>query len=114
MHRRYNMKVIAFVLVLAFSQRLGLNLWMHRLYHEGPRSHTVSKASIPGLPGWEIRCDCFDDAFMPMDEAYVFELHAPRIGYLLLETAYIPGTAYAVVRFPSLRGPPGLFFDSIS
>jgi hypothetical protein len=100
------MKVIAFVLILAFSQRLGLNLWMHHLYHEGPRSPASLMAKRSGLPQWEIRCDCFDDAFMPMDEAYVFELHAPGIGYFLIETPYSSSPAYTVSLFPSLRGPP--------
>lgn len=104
--RRYNMKVVAFALVLVFSQRLGLNLLMHHLYHEGPRSHTTAKSD---LPQWEIRCDCYDDAFTPMDEAYAFELRVSRIGYLLLETPYIPRAIYAIAAQPSLRGPPASF-----
>ena len=103
MHRRYNMKVVAFVLVLAFSQRLGLNLWMHHWYHEASASRVADK---PGLPHWEIRCDCFDDAFMPMEQADTFKLQAPRSGFQLLEWPNLPGVIYSVPLLSSLRGPP--------
>jgi hypothetical protein len=113
MRRRSTIKVIAFVLVLVFSQRLGLTLWMHHLYHEGPRAQAL-KAQKSGLPQWEVHCDCFEDAFMPMDQAYTFVYHAPMVGYLVLETVYKPATVYMVTLYSNLRGPPSPFFTPFS
>ena len=96
--RRYPSRILAFLLLLAFCQRLGASLWVHHFYHES-RSHQAGTQ-------WETRCDCFDDAFMPIEGAQAFVLLQPdRFQQPLLDFA-LPVAATRTVFHSSLRGPP--------
>jgi hypothetical protein len=90
------------MLILVFCQRLGASLWMHHLYHDA----RVSQHDKAGTPRWETRCDCFDDAFMPMEGASEFVLVKPAQQQVSLATPYLPVVPHLAIPHASLRGPP--------
>lgn len=98
--RRHPTRILAFLLLLAFCQRLGASLWVHHFYHEA-RTHEAGAT-------WETHCDCFDDAFMSMDAATPIVFDGPiRAERLLVEPALPPIPAQPAFH-SSLRGPPVL------
>jgi hypothetical protein len=97
------MKVVAMVLLLAFCQRLGASLWVHHFYHENRANAAADK---PGMPYWETRCDCLDDAFMPLEVAQVFHLPLISPGYVTVAPAPFSTLLHRSQLHSSLRGPP--------
>jgi hypothetical protein len=97
------LKIVALVLLLAFCQRLGASLWVHHIYHE---ARAKMPGHQPGYPQWGVRCDCLDDAFMPLEGAQTFQLFVPSPEYQLIGATYLPTIAQSASLESSLRGPP--------
>lgn len=103
MCRRHYIKAVALVLLVTFCQRLGASLWVHHFYHE---ARVRSATDRQGISHFETRCDCLDDAFMPMDGASVFVLPAPSSSFLSIGPAVLPAFVERTPARFGLRGPP--------
>jgi hypothetical protein len=103
MVRRFSVRIIAFVLILTFTQRLGMNLWVHHWYHEakGPIARDDSDQAQ-----WQSRCDCVDDAFMPLVAADPFVFNTTRTSYESLTVPYLPRLSSIAPLVINGRGPP--------
>ena len=99
--RRSNVRIIALALVLVFTQKLGLRLWMHHWLHE-TKALSASKDAKLDKPN----CDCIDDFLMPLTGSSIVELPPPTRTVQAIFTVYIPPFSAAEAIFSSLRGPP--------
>ena len=102
--RRLNVRIVALALVLVFTQKMGLRLWMHHWLHEtkalSASKHTSVNKLLP-------TCDCIDDFLMPLTGSALIELPPPvRTVHMVMASAYIPPYSAAEERLSSLRGPP--------
>jgi hypothetical protein len=103
---RFIKKIITLLLILVFSQKMGLGLYLHNWLHAN-KSHAT--ASTP-LTNEELKyaCSCISDFTAPLAETAVLELPEP------LYTIYVPVGAPVITLpvvykyFHSLRGPPAL------
>lgn len=102
---RFNLKIIAIVLQLAFTQKLGLGLYLHNWLHTG-RSYQGQNTTGPSLDRFQINCTCIDDALMPLVPSTSFELSPPiEYNYTFL-SIYHPHVSSSAKIFYALRGPP--------
>jgi hypothetical protein len=102
--RKGNLRLISFLLILVFSQKLGLRLWLHNWVHGNTR--IVQLSDIAQLTDNGKKCACIEDLMMPMAGAHFIEWSAPVSHYLVF-IASIPSLHLASARIsPSLRGPP--------
>jgi hypothetical protein len=102
MFRKYP-KIVAILLLLVFTQKAGLRLWMHNWFHE-PK--TAKNQSAPGSDNFHLKCDCFDDAMMPLLESPVFVVPVPVRQYTTLTVTCQPPIVSADKIYYSLKGPP--------
>ena len=87
MFRKYP-KIVAVLLLLVFTQKAGLRLWMHNWLHESKSAQTHS---TPGTENLQLKCDCFDDAMMPLLESPQFVVADPVRQYAtLIEDRHFP------------------------
>ena len=106
--RKANLRVISFLLMLIFSQKLVLGLWLHNWLHERRSNHS-SVAVNNGSPVFElqaVRCNCIDDALMPLIKSnpVKYQGHQRYLIALLLITHSAAISRDEVI--PALRGPP--------
>lgn len=101
--RRFNVRIIALALVLVFTQKLGLRLWMHDWLHETKALSASKHTTVEKL---HPTCDCIDDFLMPLTGAAVILFPPPVRSVHIVVTAYIPPFSAAEERLSSLRGPP--------
>ena len=101
--RKLRLKIIAIFLLLVFSQKLGLRLWMHHWFHE---AKTLQISHVPFTEKIQLGCDCFDDAMMPLTESPVITVSIPFQTSILLTAGYHPPYSAADKLFYSLKGPP--------
>jgi hypothetical protein len=102
MFRKYP-RIIAVLLLLVFSQKAGLRLWMHHWFHE---NKTAQNQSVPRSGHLLLKCDCFDDAMMPLMESPVFVIPVPVLQYTTLTVARHSPILSAGKVYYSLKGPP--------
>ena len=96
-------KTVAVFLLLVFTQKAGLRLWMHDWFHE---SRTAKTASAPHAQHIQLKCDCFDDAMMPLLESPVFTVPQPVRTYSTLTATRQSPILSADDIYYSLKGPP--------
>jgi hypothetical protein len=102
--RRLNVRIVALALVLVFTQKMGLRLWMHHWLHE-TRAISASKNTV--VDKLQPNCDCIDDFLMPVTGSDLVELPPPvRQVHAVITAAYIPPFSAAEQRLSSPRGPP--------
>lgn len=101
--RRLHPKIIAILLLLVFSQKLGLRLWLHHWIHEAQTLVIPGDSSSGNI---QFQCDCFDDAMMPLMESAVITLPVPIRTWTILAAGYHPPFSAAEKLFYSLKGPP--------
>ncbi len=101
--RRLHPKIIALILLLVFTQKMGLRLWMHHWVHESRVQHAVG---VPNAASVHLKCDCIDDAMMPMVGSSLIALDVPVQAVVVLPAAYLPPFSAAEKVFYSLKGPP--------
>ncbi|HLX65369.1 MAG TPA: hypothetical protein VKR41_00190 [Puia sp.] len=102
MLRKYS-RMIAVLLLLVFSQKAGLRLWMHNWLHEGKIAHSRSASGSESL---KLNCDCFDDAMMPLLESTLIVLPEPVREFTTLMVDRYSAILSADKVFYSLKGPP--------
>jgi hypothetical protein len=103
MFRRYP-KTVSILLLLVFTQKAGLRLWMHDWLHE-----TKTAKARTTSENFQLKCDCFDDAMMPLLESPVFVVPAPiRVYATLMASPECPILSAEPVYY-SLKGPPANF-----
>jgi hypothetical protein len=101
--RRLHPKIIALLLLLVFTQKMGLRLWMHHWVHE---SRALHNAAAPNAASVHLKCDCIDDAMMPMVGSSLIALDVPVQAAVVLPATYLPPFSAAEKVFYSLKGPP--------
>lgn len=106
--QKLNVRIVSFLLILIFFQKMGLELWLHNWLHETIITTSVNttpkgKAS---LQHQRVKCNCIDDALSPLIEADVVDYDAPaQASMRLVATAYFSWLS-AERELSSLRGPP--------
>ena len=106
--RKANLRVISFFLVLIFSQKLVLGLWLHNWLHES-RTDRSSVCMNHGAACFElqrIKCNCIEDALMPLIQSNPLNYQGHQwhlITLLLIE--HSAATSHDGL-IPALRGPP--------
>ncbi|MDR0793998.1 MAG: hypothetical protein LBE82_11875 [Chitinophagaceae bacterium] len=94
-------KIAAVFMLLSFGQKLGLPLLVHHYFHE---TNSVVKAQTASSV--KVKCNCFDDALMPMQpEEYIRLKPVPQI-FLLQNECYSHSFVSRELSVFSLRGPP--------
>ncbi|HWB93955.1 MAG TPA: hypothetical protein VG605_19005 [Puia sp.] len=101
--RRLNVRILALALILVFTQKLGLRLWMHRWFHE---TRALSASHLPAVDTLHPICDCIDDFLMPLTGSALIELPPPVRSYNIVAAANCPPIPTAHKHYSSLRGPP--------
>lgn len=101
--RRLNLRILALALILVFTQKMGLRLWMHRWLHE---TRPLSASHLPTLDQWQPPCDCIDDFLMPLTESTVIKIQQPVRTFHIIDASYCAAIHPADVPHASLRGPP--------
>lgn len=98
-------KIVALILLLVFSQKMGLRLWMHHWVHE---SRSLQSSTVPNAAGLHLKCDCIEDAMMPLVGSPLIALDVPTRKAIILPAAWLPPFSAAEKLFFSLKGPPAL------
>jgi hypothetical protein len=106
--QKLNVRIVSFFLILAFSQKLGLELWLHNWLHGTTAFSSVSppQGHKPLLQHQQIKCNCIDDALMPLMESDVVDYSPhPRPSIPIFAATY---SSWLCVdkEFSALRGPP--------
>jgi hypothetical protein len=106
--QKLNARVVSFCLILIFSQKMGLELWLHNWLHATTVTASVSStqkgnASVQHL---QVKCHCIDDALNPLMEVDngEFDAHPPPFAQPF--AADFSSWVSAEKTFSSLRGPP--------
>lgn len=102
MFRQYP-KLVATVLLLVFTQKAGLRLWMHDWFHE---TKLAREQTSPTTAHIQLQCDCFDDAMMPLLGSPAFTVPPPVCAYAPLTVAHESPIISADKIYYSLKGPP--------
>jgi hypothetical protein len=107
--RRANLRLISFALILIFTQKLGLGLWLHNWLHEPPANHSsvIKHTGNPSLELQHAKCNCIDDALMPLTHSkpFIYQAHQQHLAAVLLTRYSFPGSLNDKSS-PALRGPP--------
>src|SRR6266540_3520773 len=95
-------KITAFILMLVFSQKMGMSLYLHNWLHTGRQS---SATSTP-VSNEEIKfaCSCISDFTLPVTETALIEIPEPQ--KLVMNPVSSPAVPVVFKYFHSLRGPP--------
>jgi hypothetical protein len=112
--QKLNVRIVSFFLILAFSQKMGLELWLHNWLHETSVTASVgpTQKGKPAFQHQRIKCTCIDDALMPlMASATVDYSPHQQPSISIYATTY---TSWLSVdqEFSALRGPPSVIFFS--
>jgi len=100
--RKHNLQIIALLLLLVFTQKLGLRVLLHNKFHSAVKSaDSGSTASY-----YQVQCDCLDEALMPLAKAEPCLIPMPAEGYLETYTSYNLSLFSALKIYRSLRAPP--------
>lgn len=106
--RKANLRVISFLLILIFTQKLLLGLWVHNWLHE-PRSDRswVLVKDGKACPEFQpVKCHCIDDALMPLIKSNPlgYQGHQRHLVAILLIARSAAFARDEMI--PALRGPP--------
>jgi hypothetical protein len=112
MLQKINVRLIAFMLLLAFFQKLGMELWLHHWLHEPQGVHALApgdkdKASLQQSL---VQCHCLDDTMMPLVQSDVYAYESPKRQSVCFFPTEYTSVLFVCREFPALRGPPSLFF----
>ncbi len=102
MLRKYS-RTIALLLLLVFSQKAGLRMWMHNWLHESKSAHSRTTSGPQSL---KLKCDCFDDAMMPLLESPPIIVPEPVRQFTTLTINRHSPILSADKVYYSLKGPP--------
>ena len=106
--QKLNARIVSFFLILAFSQKMGLELWLHNWLHETTviASAGPTQKGKPVLQHQRIKCSCIDDALMPLTEPDLVDYTPQQRPFIdIFSPTYISWLSIDK-EFSSLRGPP--------
>jgi hypothetical protein len=98
-------KLTTLVLILVFSQKMGMSLYLHNWLHTSTQHTTSSSKPISGQE-IQFACSCINDFNLPFTESVVPELHAPVIIVHKPHTEPVYSFPAVFKYFRSLRAPP--------
>ncbi len=106
--QKLNLRIVSFVLILAFLQKLGLELWLHNWLHETTVTASVgpTQKGKPFLQHQQIKCNCIDDALMPLMESDVIDYCPDRRPSNAIFATIYSSWLSVDTEFSALRGPP--------
>ena len=105
-NNRVIQKIATLLLILVFSQKMGIGLYLHNWLHAS-KSHTTAASPLTNEE-LKYACSCITDFTAPLTETAVQELPQPVTTVFV--PASIPVVALPIVykHFHSLRAPPAL------
>ena len=109
MMQKLNARFVACLLLLAFVQKMGLELWLHHFLHERPvcvERHEPGNAYLHQAP---VDCHCLDDTLMPLIEVDGFACTTPVQPWVVVLAFPEARTVSRDPFFSALRGPPAFF-----
>jgi hypothetical protein len=97
---------MALLLMLVFSQKMGMSLYLHNWLH-AVKSHSNKTTPVSGA---EIKfaCGCINDFTVPLTETDIQEITAPFISINRPVAAPVYTFAAVYKYFHSLRAPPAM------
>jgi hypothetical protein len=101
--RNGNLRIIALLLLLAFTQKLGLRVLLHNKYHAAAIHENTGHTTANNF---QIQCDCLDEALAPLTRAEAVALNVPETPHTALQANYKAPVASVIKIFRSLRAPP--------
>lgn len=114
--RKLNARILALVLILVFTQKLGLGIWMHNWLHETGVSQgnvlhgtrVLKGQLLPDVEKLNANCHCIDDFLVPLVETPVITPTVPEREFYSLPCVYRSSFSAFTYSFASLRGPPAV------
>jgi len=106
--RRFILRCATIALLLVFSQKVGVGLFLHNLFHNQDVSRPFLPSQKEGSREISFACNCIDDFLMPFTEADKAVLPAPVTEYQTPASSFRASISFQPVISSSLRGPPAL------
>src|SRR5579864_5069831 len=103
---RLKKKITAALLIIAFTQKLGLGLFVHAWFHENTFGFTNDPKN-PGTHLQQVRCTCIEDAMIPYAGTSASVVISFPIKYFLNYCNTFRVLFFSANKvYYSLRGPP--------
>ncbi len=103
--RKHIVKVMAVVILLVFTQKIGLGLYFHNLIHP-TTSHASTKDGPISEKATNLNCSCIDDFLLPFTEPSKEDIVPANFHITPLTSFYEADILQTSHYFSSLRGPP--------
>ncbi len=104
--KRLKKKIAAVLLIIAFTQKLGLGLFIHAWFHENTFGLT-NDLKNPGTHLQQVRCTCIEDAMIPFAGSTAsIIIHSPVKYFFNYCNSFRVSFSSAKKIYYSLRGPP--------
>jgi hypothetical protein len=106
--QKLNVRIVSFFLILAFSQKLGLELWLHNWLHGTTATTSVArlKGDKPLLQNQLIKCHCLDDTLMPLIGTDMVDHGPVQCPFAPVFATTFSSWLSVSQEFSALRGPP--------
>jgi len=104
--RRFILRCASFVLLLVFSQKVGVGLFLHNLLHNQDTSRPLQSSSKEGAKEISYACNCIDDFLMPFTGSEEPVIVAPLVSHEAPLSFFRTDIPFRSAFHPSLRGPP--------
>lgn len=98
-------KLTTLVLILVFSQKMGMSLYLHNWLHSASQ-HTTSSSKPISSEEIQFACGCVNDFNLPFTETTVPELQVPEITVHTRHAEPVYSFQAVTQYFRSLRAPP--------
>jgi hypothetical protein len=95
-------KFFAVLLIIVFSLKAGMGLYLHNSIHAKNNSCT----SLPGSTEIKFACSCVTDFYLPFTEASQQKINLPSFTYGEYTLSYTSSLFLAATIYHSLRAPP--------
>jgi hypothetical protein len=99
-------KLTTVLLILVFSQKMGMSLYLHNWLHV-TQKHSTSSAPLSSQE-IQFACGCINDFNLPFTETAVPALEVPVITVARPQSAPVFSIPSLFKYFHSLRAPPAL------
>jgi hypothetical protein len=112
MLQKMKRRIVSLLLILVFSQKLGLELWVHHWLHESvvPQSVASAEKGKPNLRQLPVKCNCVEDSLIPLIESEIPIYSCTRPHLIAIFLPAYSSCLSGDVEFSSLRGPPAASF----
>ena len=103
--RRLN-KITAIFLILVFTQKSGLGLYLHNWLHQN-KNHAASNPATRAFNTIQQTCSCIDDTLRPLTGSHdIIEIKIPEKYFPTFYDCYYAPILSPTKIFYGLRGPP--------